>query len=136
PGGRVMVKRWPRLLLCAIACLTALSAWAQTATTGVIEGRLRDQAGNPIAGATVTAMANRAPGSAVTDSQGRFVLPNLQPGTYKVRAEAPGKAPVVQDGIVVSINTRSRVDFTMVAGQTETVTVTAGSPGVDAKPVT
>jgi len=132
-----MVKRWSRLLvLGSMACLMALSAWAQTATTGVIEGRLRDQAGNPVADATVTAVANRAPITAVTDSQGRFVLPNLQPGTYKVRAEGPGKAPVVQDGIVVSINTRSRVDFTMVAGQTETVTVTAESPVVDTKSVT
>jgi hypothetical protein len=132
-----MVKRWSRLLLlCSMACLCALSAWAQTATTGVIEGRLRDQAGNPVAGATVTAVANRAPAAAVTDSQGRFVLPNLQPGTYKVRAEAPGKAPVVVDEIMVSINTRSRVDFTMVSGQTETVTVTAESPVVDTKSVT
>jgi hypothetical protein len=132
-----MLKRWSRLLLLSsMACLLALSAWAQTATTGVIEGRLRDQAGNPVAAATVTAVANRAPIAAVTDSQGRFVLPNLQPGTYKVRAEAPGKAPVVVDEILVSINTRSRVDFTMVSGQTETVTVTAESPVVDTKSVT
>jgi outer membrane receptor protein involved in Fe transport len=116
--------------------MLALSAWAQTATTGVIEGRIRDQAGNPIADATVTAVANRAPVAAVTDSQGRFVLANLPPGTYKVRAESPGKAAVIQEPIVVSINQRSRVDFTLVGGQTETVTVTAEAPVVDTKSVT
>ena len=132
-----MVKRWTRsLLFGAMACLVALSALAQTTTSGVIEGRVRDQAGNPIADATVTAVANRAPTASVTDSQGRFVIPNLPPGTYKVRAEAPGKAAVIQEPIVVSINSRSRVDFTLVGGQTETVTVTAEAPIVDTKSVT
>ena len=120
----------------ALALVFVASAWAQTATTGVIEGRIRDQAGNPIADATVTAVANRAPVAAVTDSQGRFVLANLPPGTYKVRAESPGKAAVIQEPIVVSINQRSRVDFTLVGGQTETVTVTAEAPIVDTKSVT
>jgi outer membrane receptor protein involved in Fe transport len=124
------------LLLGAIAGLVSLSALAQTTTSGVIEGRVRDQAGNPIADATVTAVANRAPTAAVTDSQGRFVIPNLPPGTYKVRAESPGKAAVIQEPIVVSINARSRVDFTLVGGQTETVTVTAEAPIVDTKSVT
>src|SRR5262245_47654091 len=132
-----MLNRWTRsLLLGAMACLVSLSALAQTTTSGVIEGRVRDQAGNPIADATVTAVANRAPAASVTDSQGRFVIPNLPPGTYKVRAEAPGKAAVIQEPIVVSINTRSRVDFTLVGGQTETVTVTAEAPIVDTKSVT
>ena len=132
-----MVKRWTRsLLFGAMACLVALSALAQTTTSGVIEGRIRDQAGNPIADATVTAVSNRAPAASVTDSQGRFVIPNLPPGTYKVRAEAPGKAAVIQEPIVVSINSRSRVDFTLVGGQTETVTVTAEAPIVDTKSVT
>src|SRR5262245_14841258 len=132
-----MLNRWTRsLLLGAMACLVSLSALAQTTTSGVIEGRVRDQAGNPIADATVTAVANRAPAASVTDSQGRFVIPNLPPGTYKVRAEAPGKAAVIQEPIVVSINTRSRVDFTLVGGQTETVTVTAEAPTVDTKSVT
>jgi hypothetical protein len=118
------------------ACLIALSAWAQTSTTGVVEGRVRDQAGNPVADATITAVANRAPAAAVTDAQGRYVLSNLPPGTYKVRAEATGKAPIVLDEVSVSIQTRTRVDITLVAGQTETVTVTAEAPVVDTKSVT
>lgn len=132
-----MEKRTARMILCLVAvCCFALSAWAQTSTTGVIEGRVRDQAGNPVADATVTAVANRAPAAAVTDAQGRYVLSNLPPGSYKVRAEANGKAPIVLDEVTVSINTRTRLDVTLVAGQTETVTVTAEAPVVDAKSVT
>jgi outer membrane receptor protein involved in Fe transport len=132
-----MQNRWTRMLASlAVACLFALSAWAQTSTTGVIEGRVRDQAGNPVADATVTAVANRAPASAVTDSQGRYTIANLPPGIYKVRAEAAGKAPMVLDEVPVSIQTKSRIDITLVAGQTETVTVTAEAPVVDAKSVT
>jgi hypothetical protein len=132
-----MAKRWSRiLLLAAAALLVSLTAWAQSSTTGVIEGRVRDQAGNAIADATVTAVASRAPASTVSDSQGRYTLANLPPGSYKVRAEAPGKSAVVLDGVTVSINTRTRVDLTLVAGQTETVTVTAEAPVVDTKSVT
>jgi hypothetical protein len=132
-----MQNRWTRMLASlAVACLCALSAWAQTSTTGVIEGRVRDQAGNPVPDATVTAVANRAPASAVTDSQGRYTIANLPPGIYKVRAEAPGKAPIVLDEVSVSIQTKSRIDVTLVAGQTETVTVTAEAPVVDTKSVT
>jgi outer membrane receptor protein involved in Fe transport len=132
-----MANRWFRILsLWAAALLVSITAWAQSSTTGVIEGRVRDQAGNPIAAATVTGIANRGPSTAVTDLQGRYTLANLPPGSYKVRAEAPGKASVVLDGVTVSINTRTRVDVTLVAGQTETVTVTAEAPVVDTKSVT
>ncbi len=132
-----MAKRGSRILLLAVAALLAsLTAWAQSSTTGVIEGRVRDQAGNPVAEASVSGAANRAPSTTVTDSEGRYTLANLPPGTYKVRAEAPGKAAIILDSVVVSINTRTRVDITMVAGQTETVTVTAEAPLVDTKSVT
>jgi hypothetical protein len=132
-----MSKRWSRiLLLAAAALLVSLTAWAQSSTTGVIEGRVRDQAGNAIADATVSAVANRAPASTVADGQGRYNLANLPPGEYTIRAEAPGKSAVVLDGVVVSINTRTRVDLTLVTGQAETVTVTAEAPTVDTKSVT
>jgi len=132
-----MVNKWLRILsLWAAALLVSVTAWAQSSTTGIIEGRVRDQAGNAIVGATVTGVANRSPSAAVTDGQGRYTLANLPPGIYKVRAEAPGKAAVVLDEINVSIATRSRVDITLVAGQTETVTVTAQAPVVDTKSVT
>ena len=132
-----MTNKWFRGLLISVAALfLSMTAWAQTSTTGVIEGRVRDQEGNPIAGATVTGVANRAPAAGVTDLQGRYTLANLPPGTYKVRAEAPGKSSVVLDGVNVSINTRTRVDITLVAGQTESVTVTAEAPVVDTKSVT
>jgi hypothetical protein len=132
-----MARTWFRVLpLWVAAFLVSLSASAQSSTTGVLEGRVRDQAGNPIAEATVTGVGNRAPSATVTDKQGRYTLANLPPGNYKVRAEAPGKAAVVLDGIVVSINTRTHVDITLIAGQTETVTVTAEAPLVDTKSVT
>ena len=124
------------LLIWVAALLVSMTAWAQTSTTGVIEGRVRDQEGNPIAGATVTGVANRAPAAGVTDAQGRYTLANLPPGSYKVRAEAPSKSSVVLDEVNVSINTRTRVDITLIAGQTESVTVIAEAPVVDTKSVT
>jgi hypothetical protein len=124
------------LSIWAAALFLSFTAWGQSSTTGTIEGRVRDQAGAGITGATVTAIASRSPSAVVTDSQGRYTIANLPPGTYKVRAEAPGKSAVSLDEVVVSIGTRSRVDITLVEGQTETVTVTAQAPIVDTKSVT
>jgi protocatechuate 3,4-dioxygenase beta subunit len=127
--GHVMNTNWFRkLMILGVAFCVPLAAWAQSSTTGTIEGRVRDQAGTAVSDATVTGVANRAPMATVTDSEGRYTLANLPPGVYKVRAEAPGKAAVVLDSVVVSISTRTRVDITLVAGQTETVTVTAEAP--------
>jgi hypothetical protein len=88
-----MVNSCSRILsLWAAACLVSMVAWAQSSTTGTIEGRVRDQAGNAIQGAPVTGIANRAPAAAVTDSQALHAR-QPAPGTYKVRAEAPNKPP-------------------------------------------
>jgi hypothetical protein len=66
-----MSKRWSRILLLGAAALfVSLSAWAQSSTTGVIEGKVRDQAGTAVADATITGVANRGPSATVTDSQG------------------------------------------------------------------
>ena len=72
------VNRWSRVLsVWAGTLLVTVTAWAQSSTTGVIEGRVRDQEGNAVVGATVTGLANRSPSAAVTDAHGRYTLANL-----------------------------------------------------------
>ncbi len=114
----------------------ALPVLAQTATTGIIEGTVKNEKGEPIADATLTGTAGQAPFTALTDAKGRYVLPNLPSGSYNVRAEAPGRGAVVQEGVSVKIGSRTQLDFILNTGITEAVTVTSEAPIIDAKSTT
>jgi hypothetical protein len=123
------------LAIIVLVGATALPAMAQTATTGVIEGRVTDEAGRPVRDAVITATATRAPLVATTDAEGRYVFPSVSPGDYNVRVEAKGYGSVVMK-IAVNINSRARGDFKLAPGKVEEVTVSAEAPVVDTKTVT
>jgi outer membrane receptor protein involved in Fe transport len=117
--------------------LFAVSAMAQTATTGAIEGVVSDPNGNPVPGARVTVTASTliSPQSANTDDQGRYRISNLPPGKYDVTvAEVAGFAETKREGQVeVNLDKVSTGNVTVaIKGQTATVTVTGGAgAGVD-----
>ncbi len=70
-----------------LACLLyAAPAFAQTDTTGAMQGVVRDESGNGIAGVTVvaTSTATQTANSEITDDAGRYEISNLPPGTYNV----------------------------------------------------
>lgn len=58
-----------------------------------IGGVLRDAAGAPVPGATVSAEGSAA--SSETDEQGRFRLDNLRPGPLQLRITRAGQAPTI-----------------------------------------
>src|ERR1041385_243532 len=117
--------------------LFAVSAMAQTATTGAIEGVVSDPNGNPVPGAKVTVTASTliSPQSANTDDQGRYRISNLPPGKYDVTvAEVAGFAETKREAQVeVNLDKVSTGNVTVaIKGQTATVTVTGGAgAGVD-----
>src|SRR5262245_59021718 len=132
-SGRACFSRWPT----AIACFVLLpcifdAAFGQDVTTGTIAGRVADPAGKGIPGAVIIATSQFGPRTGVTDNQGEFLLPYVKPGTYSVRVEAPmGFNSAVQNDVIVSLNQRTTLAFTLEPGKTETMTVTAQSPLVD-----
>ncbi len=129
-----------RLAIATIVALLgaalALPAFAQSSTTGVIEGVVKDEKGEPVADATITAVSGQAPFTALTDAKGRYQLPNLPGGLYNVRGEASGKGAVVQEGVQVQIGRRTQLDFILNTGIIEAVTVTSEAPLIDAKSTT
>src|SRR5437868_1202340 len=77
------------LLLCLIFPASVLIA--QTAT-GQANGTVTDQSGAFVPGATVT-LTNQATGiesRAITNDSGYYILINVQPGVYRIKAEKPG----------------------------------------------
>jgi outer membrane receptor protein involved in Fe transport len=128
----MMKNRLSFVALLAAVALTLPPATAQELTTGTLAGKVSDPAGKPIAGAVIITTSQYGTRTADTDADGEYILPFLRPGTYTVRVEAPGGFnTVIQNEVVVSLNQRSVLNFTLEPGKTETVTVTGQSPLVD-----
>ncbi len=75
--------------------ITTLASGA-LAQTGRVGGTVKDEGGQPIKGATVTAdNPNASPNSftATTDDKGRFSIIGLRSGTWSFTAQAPGFSP-------------------------------------------
>jgi hypothetical protein len=105
------------ILLAGFATLP--SARAQSLYGG-IRGTVRDSTGEPVPGASVTAIAEEKGVQlrVKTDAQGRYSFPQLQPDSYDVRANAAGGSLTVTDN-VVSADDESIVDLKLPApGQT------------------
>ena len=82
-------------VLPAALFVLALSGTA-AAQTGRVGGVVKDEAGNPIKGATITAenpSASPSSFTATTDDKGRFSIIGLKSGTWTFSGQAPGYAP-------------------------------------------
>jgi hypothetical protein len=126
----------------ALLCLTALvlssvsalfylvptAAWGQGETTSAIVGEVRDPANAAIPGATVT-VTNQETGlrrTAETDNSGRFNFPQLKPGAYSAKVEAPGFESQRNDAISAGLGQTQTADFTLkIARQNQAIEVTA-----------
>jgi Carboxypeptidase regulatory-like domain len=102
------------ILLCA--ALT-VSLWAQdetpeNATTGTIQGTVRDDDGNPVEGARILFSSQAADTKGVTRSgkDGAYVSEPVPPGTYVLRVEGPDKLPAAGSATVVA-GAAAKVDF-------------------------
>jgi Carboxypeptidase regulatory-like domain len=104
-------------------------------TTGDIRGVITDESAAVLPGVTVTLKGRTVAGapSVVTNEGGVYRFLNLPPGTYELTAELQGFATSNQQAITVSLGATTELDFMLkVSAQSETVTVTAQSPVVDA----
>src|SRR5712664_2454532 len=103
-------------------------------SSGRILGTVTDQSGGVISGATVTVTDTERGVSKilVTNEPGEYNAPTLNPGTYKVRAEAKGFKTVERQNIVLEVGKEVRVDLTLQPGdQVQTITITESIPLVE-----
>ena len=121
--------------LCALLLVVSPAAAFAQQTTGTILGRITDDQGGAIPGATITA-TNPATGftrSAVSDTEGTYRLQALNVGEYNLLVELPGFSSIDRKGVVVNIGQAISLDFSLkVANVAETITVTAASPLIEA----
>jgi len=99
---------------------------------GTVTGSVLDEQGGALPGVAVRLLGKTGSRSAVTDSEGSYRFPAIDPGTYSVEASLAGFTPQRQDNIVVTIGKTATVEFRLkVGGQSETVDVVAEAPIVD-----
>jgi Carboxypeptidase regulatory-like domain len=98
---------------------------------GAVTGVVSDQAGIGAGGATVTvtALGTNLSRTFVTDSDGRYTITGLAPGSYEVRVELQGFRPLSRQGVGLATGETVRLDLRLeIGGLSESVTVTADAP--------
>ena len=124
-----------RLLVLALVGIFAFPALSDAQITrGAISGTVRDATGAVVPGAsvTVTNMDTNISRSAVTDAQGFFRVPALEPGRYQVKAELSGFSTVeYKDVRLVSASEVTINPELKVAGVGEAITVVGRAEGIE-----
>ena len=90
-----------------------------------LSGTVKDDQGGVLAGASVVATnaATNVATRVLTTSAGVYLIPDLQPGRYRIEAEAQGFQTGAQ-ALVLQVGQRARLDFSLALGAlTEAVTV-------------
>jgi Carboxypeptidase regulatory-like domain/TonB dependent receptor-like, beta-barrel len=133
------VRLWDRPLwrgfsfATGVVLMTAGFAFAQAATS-TINGRVLDQGDAVLPGVTVTA-TNTSTGvvrTTVTNGEGIYSMPGLEPGVYDVKTELAGFAPATRDRVTVAVNSTITIDFGLrLAGVEEALTVTGEAPLIE-----
>ena len=116
------------VLATTVMLLSSIMVQAQDTTN--LSGTVTDPQGKVIQGATVTATntGNGTSRKVTTGDDGSYVLNQLKPGTYSIRAEAKGFKVSVQEDVGLVIKTPATLNFQLEVGSvTETVTVSAGA---------
>ena len=100
-------------------------------TTGTILGTVTDASGATVAKASVEvkAVATNQVRSTVTDGEGNYILTSLPVGEYELTVSAAGFRKEVQQGIVLQVQQRARLDVSLQPGSlSETISVVAAAP--------
>jgi hypothetical protein len=113
-----MMNLWKMASTMLVVLLLApLPALAQFDSATVL-GRITDQSGAAVPGATVT-LTNQATGitaTTVTTASGEYQFLNVRIGTYRLEAELSGFATGVAPVVTVTVNARQRVDLSLQVG--------------------
>ncbi|MGB7135906.1 MAG: TonB-dependent receptor, partial [Acidobacteriaceae bacterium] len=115
---------WAAALL--LTCTPRLHA--QAVENAQITGVITDTTGSvvPKVSIAVTNLGTGVARRTVSGPDGSYFLVNLAPGSYQLRASAPGFKAYIQNGIVLSVGSTITVSFVLPVGQvTQEVSVTA-----------
>src|SRR5512141_823008 len=111
------VARVARTASFAAAALMFSASMLAAQATGKVEGRVRDNAGAPIANAQVFVVGTAF--SALTNAQGYYFINNVPVGSVDMRSAFVGYRPVVARGVLVRGGQTSTQDVALEASVVE-----------------
>jgi len=124
------------LVFCTLVVVASATLAAQE-SRGTLQGRVTDSSGAAVPGATVEVL-NLATGvvvTSVTNEQGSYRAPLLNPGNYRVTVSLTGFNKFVSDQIELHVADVLTVDAALKVGSlSDEVTVTATAATVDTTP--
>jgi hypothetical protein len=141
-GHAVPVMRRCRIVAGVLWLLAAAAppTFAQSVSSGTIEGTVKDESNAVLPGVTVTVSSPQLQVGQmvqVSDATGNYRFVDLTAGTYVLKAELPGFSTSVREGLRLTVGFNARVDLTLKLGAVEqSITVSGQSPVVDVSSTT
>ncbi|MCC6391494.1 MAG: carboxypeptidase regulatory-like domain-containing protein [Bryobacterales bacterium] len=120
----------------AFVFLFAPRCQAQAVAIAQVSGVVTDPSGSAIPGAlvTITETARGTARNVTTDAQGRYTLPNLPVGPYRLTVSAAGFKSYTQSGITLQVGNNVQIDVHMQLGAiAERVEVSAQASMVETR---
>ena len=120
-----LIRAYLRLILFFFALAPLLAQNAE------LSGLITDPSGLAVPGARVVVQSadTGATRTVSSNQQGEYSVPALLPGPYNITVEANGFKTIHQNGVVVEVDQRARLDFALTVGSnTESVTVRGSAP--------
>jgi hypothetical protein len=113
-------------------CVILFTVFVQTVMAqndANLTGRVEDQTGAIVVGATVTAtnVDTGVPHSAKTTAAGVYAIPFLPPGPYELKVEAAGFKTALRSGVVLQISQALEINMKLTAGSASQVVNDTGS---------
>ena len=119
-------------IVAALLLVTTAPAFGQATST--FNGRVLDQGDAVLPGVTVTAtnVSTGVTRETVTNAEGSYYMPGLEPGVYNVKTDLTGFAPSTRQNVNLVLNATLTIDFKLaLAGLNETLTVTGETPMIE-----
>ena len=124
----------PRGAAAAASLLLALAAAAHAQSTASLRGRVTDDQGAGVAGASI-AVKNLATGeerTTVSDRQGEYLVPALTVGSYRLEVQSTGFQASVMQNLRIEVAQAAVQNVKLsVGGRTEEVAVVGESPAIE-----
>ena len=103
----------------ALLILTTLASAASAQTSlATLRGKVADEQGGVLPGATVTArqIETNTTRSSITESLGQYFLTGLSSGTYEITVELAGFSPGRRSDVVLRVGQAADIDFVLRVG--------------------
>ena len=114
--------------------LPVLLCGPMLAQTAQVTGRVLDPSGAVIPDVSVklTNIATGVSKAIRSDQEGRYVIPLLPPGSYRMSVQKQGFRSIERDGITLDVDQVARIDLTLEVGSVaDSIQVTASAPLLD-----